>query len=408
MATESKHILILTADAGFGHRSAANAIAAALQETHGRDCTVKIMNPLDDERAPTLLRNSQSDYDRIARDLPELYRLGYELSDESITTRLMENALRTLLYPVLREIVLDQQPDAIISTYPLYQAALGAVFAITKTFVPLIAVVTDLVTVHQIWFSDDADLTIVPTPMVRELAIGAGLPSEKIQTIGIPVHPRLAQDTRPRSALRAELGWDQARTTILAVGSKRVEHLGAILNVLNHCGWPIQLAIAAGGDEDRYNELLRTEWHVPVHIYNFVKNMPTLLRAADAIICKAGGLIVTESLAAGLPLLLTDVIPGQETGNANYVINGGAGELIEEPLHALEAITHWLSNDQAVLKERSSNAAKLGRPRAAYDIVEQAWTLAQRGPVKKESAQILGLPNLIELFERFNVAWTED
>ena len=32
---EPKHVLILTADAGFGHRSAANAIAEALQETHG-------------------------------------------------------------------------------------------------------------------------------------------------------------------------------------------------------------------------------------------------------------------------------------------------------------------------------------------------------------------------------------
>ena len=406
--TESKHLLILTADAGFGHRSAANAIAAALQETRGRDCTFKIMNPLDDERTPTLLRNSQSDYDRIARDLPSLYRLGYDLSDESITSRLMENALRTLLYPVLREVVLDQQPDAIISTYPLYQAALGAVFAITKTFVPLIAVVTDLATVHQIWFSVDADLTIVPTPMVRELAIGAGLPPEKIQTIGIPVHPRIAQETRARSALRAELGWEQNRTTILAVGSKRVEHLGAILNVLNHSGWPIQLIMAAGGDEAQYNDWLLNDWHVPVHIYNFVKNMPTLMRASDAIICKAGGLIVTESLAAGLPLLLTDVIPGQETGNANYVVNGGAGELIEEPLQALEAMAHWLSNDHEVHKKRSASAVKIGRPRAAYDIVEQAWTLAQRGPITKESAQIVGLPNLIELFERFNVAWNEE
>jgi 1,2-diacylglycerol 3-beta-galactosyltransferase len=405
---DTKHILILTADAGFGHRSAANAIAAALQETHGRECTFKIVNPLDDERAPAWLRNSQSDYDRIARDMPDLYRLGYDLSDGSLTSRLMENALRTLLYPVLREIILDQEPDVIISTYPLYQAALGAVFAITQTFVPLIAVVTDLVTVHQIWFSADADITVVPTPMVRELAIDAGLPPEKIQEIGIPVHPRLAQETREKALIRAELGWDQNRTTILAVGSKRVEHLGPILNVLNHSGWPIQLVMAAGGDEEQYNELLKTDWHVPAHVYNFVKNMPTLMRASDASICKAGGLIVSESLAAGLPLLLTDVIPGQETGNANYVVNGGAGELIEEPLQALEVMAHWLSNDAQLLKERAANAVRLGRPRAAYDIVEQAWTLAQRGPVKKESSQIVGLPNLIELFERFNVAWNEE
>jgi len=31
-----KHILILTADYAYGHRSAANAIAEALHETHGQ------------------------------------------------------------------------------------------------------------------------------------------------------------------------------------------------------------------------------------------------------------------------------------------------------------------------------------------------------------------------------------
>ena len=41
-----KQILILTADAGFGHRSAANAVAAALRETYGDVCAVEIVNPL--------------------------------------------------------------------------------------------------------------------------------------------------------------------------------------------------------------------------------------------------------------------------------------------------------------------------------------------------------------------------
>ena len=68
---EPKRVLILTADAGFGHRSAANAIAEALQDTHGNDCTYEIVNVLDDERTPRVLRDIQSDYDRIARDMPD-------------------------------------------------------------------------------------------------------------------------------------------------------------------------------------------------------------------------------------------------------------------------------------------------------------------------------------------------
>ena len=73
---------------------------------------------------------------------------------------------------------------------------MGAVFSLTKKFIPLVTVVTDLVTVHQIWFSDYPDLTVVPTEAVRELAIAAKVPAEQIEVIGIPVHPRLSQETR--------------------------------------------------------------------------------------------------------------------------------------------------------------------------------------------------------------------
>ncbi|MEJ5201228.1 MAG: hypothetical protein WHV66_03245, partial [Anaerolineales bacterium] len=75
-----KRILILTADAGFGHRSAANAVAAALHELYGDACQVEIENPLEDKRTPAFLRETQSDYDRIVREMPDLYRVGFGAS----------------------------------------------------------------------------------------------------------------------------------------------------------------------------------------------------------------------------------------------------------------------------------------------------------------------------------------
>ena len=405
---ERKRILILTADAGFGHRSAAEAIESALRDRYGAACVIETVNPLDSAHTPGWLRDSQSDYDRLARELPDLYRAGYDLSDGTLLAGMVENALRTLLYRTLRETLDRSRPDVIISTYPLYQAALGAVFALTATYVPLICVVTDLATVHRLWFSDDADLTVVPTPQVYTLAVDAGLPPDKLAIIGIPVHPRLSEDQRSKSELRAELGWDPSLITLLAVGSKRVAAMDEVLNVLNHSGLPLQLALVAGGDTARFEEWARTAWHRPVHRYNFVKNMPALMRAADCILCKAGGLIVTEALAAGLPMLLTDVIPGQETGNAEYVIDGEAGDMADDPIGALETLCHWLLDDARLLKTRSANAARLGRPRAAYDIAEHAWRLAQHGPQHRESNQIVGLPRLIELFRRFNVTWKEE
>jgi len=404
---EPKRVLILTADAGFGHRSAANAIAEALQDTHGNDCTYEIVNVLDDERTPRVLRDSQSDYDRIARDMPDVYKFGYDATDVNAAAGLMERGLQAMLYEAMRSMLRDKQPDVIISTYPLYQAPLGAVFALTKKFIPLVTVVTDLVTVHQIWFSPYPDLTVVPTEAVRDLAIGANVPAEQIEVIGIPVHPALSQETREKTAVRVELGWNPDLTTLLIVGSKRSSLYVDVAHVLNHSGLPVQLIVATGGDGERYEELQKTEWHRPAHVYNFVKNMPTMMRAADIIVCKAGGLTVTESLACGLPLMLTDVIPGQETGNAEYVVNGGAGEMIDATLKALETVCHWLMNDGTLLKDRSANAMKLGRPRAAYDILDRAWALMERGPLEKESEQVLLLPRLIEMFQRSGVKTEE-
>jgi 1,2-diacylglycerol 3-beta-galactosyltransferase len=402
-AQRKKRVLILTADAGFGHRSAANAIAAALRETHGGECVIRIVNALNDRRAPRGLRASQADYDRVARDLPELYKLGFRATDAAAAKAMMEAGMQAALYRVMRGLVAEQRPDLIVSTYPLYQAPLGAVFSLTKRFIPLVTVVTDLVTVHHMWFNEYSDLTVVPTKAALRLALAARLPAQRVAVIGIPVHPAIAKERRAKPAIRAALGWEPKLTTVLIVGSRRSRLYVEAAHVLNHSGLPIQLVLATGGDSERYAELRKTRWHRPARVYGFVENLQALMPAADFVVTKAGGLTVAEALACGLPLMLTDVIPGQETGNAAYVVDGGAGEIVAEPLQVLEKTCHWLLDKGALLRKRAANARKLGRPRAVFDIVDRMWELARRGPVTKEASQILALPRLIEFFKRLKV-----
>ncbi len=404
-AEDPLRVLVLTADAGFGHRSAANAIVAALQEEHGAHCVVEVLNPLEDRRALPLLRSSQSDYDRIVREVPELYKLGYEASDAPAPARIVDAALTVVLFEVMRDIVARSRPDVIVATYPLYQAPLRAVYLVNRRHIPLCTVVTDLATVHRLWFHEIADLCFVPTETVRELALLADIPASRVVITGIPVHPRLAGEKRPPAEIRAELGWQPERTTLLVVGSRRVGNLSAVLNVLNHTGLPLQLGIVAGGDDALFEQLQRVDWHLPTHLYNFVDNMPTLMHAADCILCKAGGLIVTEALACGLPLLLVDVLPGQETGNADYVRQGGAGALAEEPVVALETLYHWLANDGALLAHRAANARRLGRPRAAYDIAARVCALADEAAQTRPRQSLRGRSRLIDLLNRHGIHW---
>ena len=185
-----------------------------------------------------------------------------------------------------------------------YLAPLGAVFTLAGQHVPLITVVTDLVTVHRMWFNDSSDLCLVATQDAYDLAVGSGLAADKVRITGIPVNPKQSSDVRAPAAIRAALGWQPDVTTVLAVGGARVLHLVETLHALDQAGLPLQMAVVSGGDDEVYRQLCDTDWHTPTHVYDFAEDMPSLLRAADGIICKAGGLIVSEALACGLPILL--------------------------------------------------------------------------------------------------------
>jgi 1,2-diacylglycerol 3-beta-galactosyltransferase len=394
----TKNVLLLTSDAGFGHRAAANAIAAALAERYGQACRVAIVNPLDDPQTPAVLRRVESDYDRQVLETPDLYQLGYRASDKAFPVSVVEQALIAMLGPTIRKIIQSEQPDVVITTHPLYQAPVAAIFAVRRTYVPLITVVTDLATVHGLWFNDEVDWCLVPSRVVQEKALQYGLTRDSVELTGLPVNPLLAR--RPdKAALQAELGLDGRRVVALCAGSKRVTRLEGVVDALNHSGWPLELLLVAGGNEGLLEQWRHTRWHQPAHVLGFVPDMPRFIQAADFIVCKAGGLIVSEAMAASLPLLLIEAIPGQETGNADYVVQGGAGELAEEPLQALTVVCHWLDNSCALLAERASNSARLGHPYAAYRVAEIAWQAAQQGAPHREHRLRAQVPLLKQLLK---------
>ncbi len=396
---EPKKVLILTADAGFGHRAAANAVAAALAQRYGDACRVAVVNPLEGRRAPAVLRRAQSDYDRLVQEMPELYLFGYKASDGSLPVNVFEQALIAMLYATLRDVLQAHQPDAILTTYPLYQAPLAAIFALTRRYVPLLTVITDLATVHGVWFNDEVDWCLAPTEIVRAKALESGLTPEQVEVTGLPVNPVFARPV-DRAALRAELGWRSDRYVALFAGSKRVTKLEPVSRAFNHSGLPLELALVAGGSEDLAAAWRGVEWHLPAHVYGFVDNMADMIRAADFVVCKAGGLIISEALAAGRPILLIEAIPGQETGNAELVTGAGAGELAGDALDALAAACHWLADGGALLAERATRAQQSGRPHAADRVAERVWEAALVGPQRREHRLLAQVPTLKELLTR--------
>ena len=368
-----KRVLIMTASLGFGHMSAANAISTALQRNHD-DVDVTVVNPAEHEMTSDILKEIHDLYDESSKR-EGLYELLYKLSDTGIAAMATNSAVSVMLRDAVYSVIDEYKPDVIVVVHEDYLAPLKSLYEMAGFKIPIVTVITDLTTIHRRWFNQISKITVVPTDIGAKLASDHGLLKAKIRQIGIPVNPTILDETRTVEEIRQEHGWDLNKKTIIVVGSSRVSNLVENLHGLNHSGLDIQLVLVAGKDEKLYTRFKNTEWHVTPHIYNYVENIPAMIRAGDMVISKAGGLIVSETLALGKPILITDVIEGQETGNANYVLENGAGDKAFNPMDVLETVFHWMQEDGKLLKVRSEKAKAVGNPNAAFEIADVVYEL---------------------------------
>ena len=75
----------------------------------------------------------------------------------------------------------------------------------------------------------------------------------------------------------------------------------------------------------------------------FVTNMAEYMAASDVLVTKAGPGTIAEAAAVGLPVMLTSFLPGQEEGNADFVIEKEFGTLIPDydPVAIAEEVGEW-------------------------------------------------------------------
>lgn len=379
---DRKQIMILTADAGSGHRSVAQAIEAALGERYADRCEPVVVNPLRVAGSPAVLKlMAEEHYDDLVQKDPALYELSYRLSDSIATAAIIDQVVAVLLHDTLRGVIEQYRPGVVVCTHPIYLEPLNFVFDRSGKAIPFVSVITDLVTVHTLWFNPRVHLCLVPTRQVYKKALRNGVPEDRIHVTGMAVHPRFAAETRSQAEIRADLGWLPDLPTALIVGGTRVRKVGEIADLIDRAGLPIQLVIITGGDKALYHTLSAKRWYTPTYIYGFVDSMPAMIHASDVVISKAGGLITSETLACGRPLIFSSAIPGQESGNVKYVTSAGAADWAPKPPLVLSHLARWLENDCSLLKQRTANAARLGDPRSVYQVADLIWELVTSEPV---------------------------
>jgi 1,2-diacylglycerol 3-beta-galactosyltransferase len=106
----------------------------------------------------------------------------------------------------------------------------------------------------------------------------------------------------------------------------------------------------------------------PVPVLGFVDNMADWMRAADVVVTKAGPGTIAEALCSGLPLLLTWYIPGQESGNLEWLVDIGAGRYVPRSRELVDTIAELSAPGSSGLAAMRAAVAAAARPEATERI----------------------------------------
>jgi 1,2-diacylglycerol 3-beta-galactosyltransferase len=370
----TKNIVILFSDAGGGHRSAGEAIIEALKARHGAQAQIKMVDGLK-EYAPYPFNRLPGWYPFLSQHR-RVWKYGYQVTDGERRSRALTLATWPYVRRAMRRIVADNPADIYVVVHWIFLTPL--LQALGRPRPPVITVVTDLISIHGYWCQPHVDLCIVPTELARDRVIRNGMPVEKLRVVGLPVASRFCLPPGDKTQARVKVGWGTQRPVVLVVGGG--EGMGPLFEIsqaISHSGLECELAVVAGRNQALRQQLEAAAWNVPAHSYGFVTNMPDLMRAADVIITKAGPGTICEAFNAGLPIILYDYLPGQETGNVSYVVDNGAGVWAANPQAVVAALRSWIGPNAppGALAQAAGNAQKLARPQAAETIAKMIWEM---------------------------------
>lgn len=386
-------VIVMHASVGSGHRSAAYAVAQAfelMRDADGErpDGQPPIPHDLDVEVIDVL------DFGRIVFDGNEAASLFtgatrpiYDLTWRfTLTGRLLwggGSIWSHLMYSKFTDYVRDKQPLAIVCTHITAANVAVAARMLTGQHYPIVCVPTDYET-EGLWPHKATDLFCVANESMAETLRPRKVPEESILITGIPTRDdfRRAYD---RASVREQLELPRDRRIVLALAGAYLPRpyvhfrcaLDKLLPYLHGFGNTLHFVFVAGSDAD-YARHLRQECEElglsNATVLDYVNDMAALMAASDLVICKSGGLTVTECLCAQVPMILLGKAYGQEKVNVQMLTSLGAAMHVTTARELLDTLRHVARNPESA-HAMLINGSFLRRPNAAEDIAKATLRL---------------------------------
>lgn len=348
-------VQILSAGFGDGHNSAARALATALENRARPD----IYDPCA-AGAPRINEALRKIYRHITTHSPKLWHRIYR------STEAQDFSKKTLPFMrkperALSQRLLEDPPDIIVTTYPLYPYFLDRHFE-KNPRIPIVTIVTDSIEINAAWRKAPTDFWLVSDDFTRETLIQSGMPEKRVIVTGFPVSPKFEK----LEILSSEAPLDPFRVLFFPTARKPLvrSYMRAVLDSSPQS----EITVVLGRNVRKlYHPAREIKDAYPgrVRLVGWTTRVPELLCTHHLAIGKAGGATVHETLAACCPMLIHHLVPGQEEGNLALLQKIGGGQLTPGEDDVKAALAALLKDDGALWRQQKRQLAHHRKPAAA-------------------------------------------
>jgi hypothetical protein len=348
-------------DAGGGHRAAATALKAVIDEQK-RPWDVRLVNlqeilgPLDVFRKVTGLELQEIYNQMLAR--------GWTLGSAQ-GLKFMHGVIRLYHGPMVRMLEkcwASARPDLVVSLVPNFNRALFESLKNVLPAVPYVTILTDIADYPpHFWMEKQEQYLICGSDKAVAQARALGYPEGRIsRASGMILRPTFYQPiTVDRVAGRKKLGLDPDRPTGLVLfggqGSK------VMLEIAERLADVVQLILICGKNVGLADRLRALPARAPRYVEGFTSEIPYYMSLADFFIGKPGPGSISEAVAMRLPVIVERniwTLP-QERYNADWVLERNAGLVLPNfrgIRGAVEALVRDLPRYQAAVRQIHNRA----------------------------------------------------
>lgn len=367
--------LIFTASAGNGHNSTARRIRDTLAERNPSD-EIKIVDAYKEYTSRFNEWIINGAYKFVCNYFVWLYNVVFKRKEKidyranNRDGKLMQGYC--VVGGMLKEIY-EFKPDVIVSTYEFCAVALSNLRRVYEIPAKIYTMTLDY-GISPYWerCSYGVDGVFLTDEKMVEQFINRGFAKEKLVVTGIPVAKEFSIQKEKKES-RLKIGLEEDKFTVLiAKASFFAMSDRKLAEQISQFDTNIQTVII-NGDEHKRKKMQRflKKKDLVNRITNlgFRKDIAEFFSAADLIVCKGGGLTLTECVNAGIPSLIVKRLPLQEQYNSKALVDSGCALPIGSK--GLAETVNNLARDEKKYSAMCEATKKIRRENAIEDICKK-------------------------------------